>query len=102
LSALIVFNCFNCGKEIRFSERVGFRDECEFCHADARCCRNCQFYDPKAYNECREPNAEVVQVKDRSNRCDYFQARGPGGSSDGKGVSAADALKAAAEALFKK
>ena len=102
MSATIAFNCFNCGKEIRFSERVGFRDECEFCHADARVCKNCKFYDVKAYNECREPSAEVVQVKDRSNRCDYFQARGPGGGGDSSALSEADKLKAMAEALFKK
>jgi hypothetical protein len=98
--------CFNCGKVISFPERVGFRDECEHCHADARVCRNCKFYDVKAYNECREPSAEVVQIKDRSNRCDYFQPNG-GGSEAGAGASAGSAsakddLLAAAEALFKK
>jgi hypothetical protein len=101
MSSTVTITCFSCKKTTSFSERVGFRGECEHCHADARVCKNCKFYDPKAYNECREPSAEVVQVKDRSNRCDFFQANGDlvknGSPSDPK----ADLLKAA-EALFKK
>jgi len=81
-----------------FKERVGLREECPQCRADVHACRNCQFYDRSAYNECREPSAEVVREKDRANHCDYFQAgQGPGG----KGPSKEDLLKAA-EALFKK
>src|SRR5271170_4436463 len=100
MSSTVSVTCFNCGKITSFSERVGFRGECEHCHADARVCKNCKFYDVKAYNECREPNAEVVQVKDRSNRCDYFQENGASGSGK-PGDAAADLMKAA-EALFKK
>ena len=80
-----------------FVQSVGRRDECSSCGADARVCRNCQFYDPKVYNECRETSAEVVREKDRSNLCDYFQ---PGTKETGS--TSRDALRAAAEALFKK
>ena len=69
-----------------------------YCHADAHVCKNCEFYDPKVYNECRETSADVVREKERANFCDYFKPRSSGASS---GKSAAD-LKAAAEALFKK
>ena len=100
MSSTVIITCFHCGKTTTFSERVGFRAECEHCHADARCCRNCKFYDPKAYNECREPSAEVQQVKDRSNRCDFFQANGIVGVTSTE-KSAADLMKAA-EDLFKK
>lgn len=99
MSAAVSTTCFSCGKITTFSERVGFRAECEHCHADARVCKNCRFYDVKAYNECREPSAEVVQVKDRSNRCDFFQANGTVASSASS--PSADLLKAAEE-LFKK
>lgn len=92
------FKCFSCGAELKFADRVGIREECSACRADVRVCRNCSFYDPKAYNECREPQAERVLERDRANRCDYFS---PGvNSADGK--SKADQLRAAAEALFKK
>ena len=90
--------CFSCNKEVDFTDRIGRRDECLHCRADLHCCKNCEFYDPKAYNECREPSADVVQVKDRANFCDYFTPRK--GGLDQK--SQADKLKAAAEALFKK
>lgn len=95
----LVLHCFQCAKEMSFAERVGLRDECPSCGEDAHVCRNCEFYDAKVYNECREPQAERIQEKVRANRCDYFRPRA------GAGPSAQDraaALRAAAEALFKK
>lgn len=100
MSSNVFVTCFNCGKQTSFTERVGFRAECEHCHADARVCKNCRFYDVKAYNECREPSAEVVQIKDRSNRCDFFQPNGAAGAGAAN-TSATDLLRAA-EDLFKK
>ena len=95
---MVKLACFSCSKELSFSEKVGLRDECDQCRSDVHVCLNCQFYDPKVYNECRETQAEIVREKDRSNRCDYFQPR-QGPSS---GVDKAAQLRAAAEALFKK
>jgi hypothetical protein len=90
--------CFHCGAEVFYTDRVGIRAECEKCHSDAHVCKNCAFYDPKVYNECREPQAEVIREKERSNVCDYFQPRdGQGGRAKSK-----DDLLSAAEALFKK
>lgn len=90
--------CFSCGKKnILLSAQVGRRDECMQCKNDLHVCKNCSFYDAKAYNECKEPSADVVKEKERSNFCDYFKP--------GNGFSAADEsqkLRAAAEALFKK
>lgn len=92
-------SCFSCHKELQFSDaKISFREECPHCRADVHVCKNCQFYDPKAYNECREPSAEVVREKERANYCEYFTPR-----SGGEGaVDKAAALRAAAEALFKK
>lgn len=89
--------CFHCHKANPILGQVGRKDECFSCHSDLHCCKNCHFYDPKAYNECREPQADVVKEKERSNFCDYFQPRTGGVFKDEK-----DKLKAAAEALFKK
>jgi hypothetical protein len=94
---VIEFQCFKCGHVLKFPERVGLREECEKCGEDVHVCRNCRFYDPKVYNECREPQAEVVQDKERANRCEYFEG---GGSF--KQDTQKDALMSAAEALFKK
>ncbi len=95
----IQFLCFSCQKELKFSDaKIGFREECPHCRADVHVCKNCHFYDPKAYNECREPSADVVREKDRANYCEYFQPA----TERGAVVDKAAALRAAAEALFKK
>ncbi len=94
----VELKCFNCGELLSFPDKVGRREECPKCRSDVHCCRNCRFYDPKVYNECREPQAEVVREKDRANHCDFFQ---PGSGEGGSGKSREDLLKAA-EALFKK
>jgi hypothetical protein len=52
-----------------------------------------------AYNQCREPAADVVKEKDRSNFCDYFSPQAGGAGNRGPSK---DDLRAAAEALFKK
>ena len=96
--AIVHLHCFSCGQELEFTDRVGFREECEKCGEDVHCCKNCAFYDLNSYNECREPSAEVVREKDRSNYCDYFQPRTDKGSENKK----RDDLLAAAELLFKK
>lgn len=82
-----------------FSGQPGRRDDCPKCHADVHACKNCKHYDPKAYNECREPSADRVQEKDRANFCDFFLAADPSGAT---AVDKAAELRAAAEALFKK
>ncbi len=60
---------------------------------------NCAFYDPSAYNACREPQAERVLDKDRANRCDYFA---PAREGRGSVESPQAKQKAALDALFKK
>lgn len=94
---MVKIRCHSCGQESQFSETPGRREECSQCHADIHVCKNCHFYDPKSYNECRESSADVVREKDRSNYCEYF--------SPGAGIHQVDQkalLRAQAEALFKK
>jgi len=64
--------CFSCGNELEINNKPGRRDECPSCGADLKVCRNCQFYDSTAYNECREPAADRVVDKEKANFCDYF------------------------------
>lgn len=66
--------CGSCAADLGRIERVGRRDTCPRCGADLHTCRQCRFYDPRVYNECREPQAERVLDKARSNFCDYFAA----------------------------
>lgn len=92
-------NCFSCSLELQIIEPVPFADECPKCRSDVRVCKNCEFYDAKIYNECREPQAERTLEKERRNRCEFFQMKK---SSSSAGKSAQQALMDAAEALFKK
>ncbi|MFH1672422.1 MAG: hypothetical protein ABIF87_03205 [Pseudomonadota bacterium] len=58
------------------------------------------FYDTGAHHECREPIAEYVTDKDRTNFCDMFQFRE---TSEGeKGIEEKDRALGALEGLFKK
>lgn len=89
--------CFHCKKVSPLIGILGRRDECPFCKSDLHVCKNCQHYDPKSYNECREPSADVIKEKEKANFCDYMLAK-----AEGDVVDQAAKLKAAAEALFKK
>lgn len=93
----VTVHCFSCQKQLQLLTPIGRREECPQCRSDVHVCKNCQHYDAKAYNECREPQADVTREKDRANFCDYFT---PGAASTAK--SSKDALLAQAEALFKK
>lgn len=89
--------CFHCQKSLQFEAQISFREECFHCKSDAHVCKNCEFYDVKAYNDCKEPSAEVVKDKERSNFCEFFKPSSRGALIDEKAK-----LRAAAEALFKK
>ncbi len=92
--------CYKCGKELSdtYKIMVGRGDTCSHCMASIRCCKMCHFYDVKAYNECREPNADRVVDKEKANFCDYYKI---GGGPSNAEKERQDALARAA-ALFKK
>ena len=93
----IKVQCAYCHKTIDLeSLHVGRRDECPHCSADLHSCKACKFYDTTAYNECREPMADRITEKEKSNFCDYYQIKTEHGAT-----SQEDHLKAAME-LFKK
>ena len=91
--------CFTCHFANDIIDRVGFRDHCQKCYSDLHSCRNCEFFDSAAYNECREPAAEFVKDKEKANFCDFFQ---PTQSLEHKvKIPSKQVLRAQAEALFK-
>jgi hypothetical protein len=98
--AEIKITCFQCHEVLKFVSHVGFREECTKCGADVHSCKNCEHYDAKVYNECKEPMADKVRERDRANYCEYFRARGLASTSSPD--KAKTDLMAAAEALFKK
>jgi hypothetical protein len=73
----VVLNCHSCGAQTRLlpGQKIGRADTCSQCDVDMHCCRNCRFFDPGRNNQCSEPQAEWVAVKDGSNFCDYFEPR---------------------------
>jgi hypothetical protein len=92
--------CHHCGASLEFVERVFRNDTCKACGSDVHCCLNCSEYDESAPNQCREPQAERVTVKDRRNFCEYFNLRRGRGSSAAADKAAAARKKL--EGLFKK
>lgn len=76
----------------------GRGDSCAKCGRDTRTCKACEFFDPGSNNQCRESQADRVVDKERANFCDYFRPK----SGIGSATASKDALKAAAEALFRK
>ena len=93
-------SCYKCGHALSetFKIMVGRRDICPNCSTDIRCCRMCQFYDPKSYNECKETSADKVAEKEKANFCDYFKISGVGTHPNKEREEAL----ARANALFKK
>lgn len=84
--------CQTCGAAVTLDEPIPRDSECASCRTDLRCCRNCRHYDPRVHNQCRETEAEMVEVKTRRNFCEYFSfTRAP---FAGKGSDAAREAKA--------
>ena len=65
--------CWNCGKNYEPPDLITRESECPHCAAFLRCCRNCEFYDVSAHNQCREPQADLQGDKQVANACDYFR-----------------------------
>jgi len=93
--ALVI--CHRCGASTEVPKPVSRGASCG-CGADLRCCLNCDFHDPVAYNECREPSAERVVEKDSSNFCDYFAPA----SRNAAGAAAGSPATSDLERLFSK
>jgi len=97
--------CYCCKKEVAVDGNTVRRsDSCPNCGSDLRVCKNCSFYDERVYNECSEHNAERVVDKTKASFCEFFnpnQLKASGAKSDSP-QDRTEALKKAAEALFKK
>lgn len=89
--------CWSCGNKLT-SLDYGRQDDCNQCGRDTHVCKNCIHFDGAYNNSCKENQADRVVDKEKANFCDYFAPK-QGGAGSGPGR---DALKAAAEALFKK
>lgn len=98
MTALPNGNCWKCGSPLSALE-YGRQDSCRKCGLDTHVCRNCAHHDRAYNNECKESQADRIVEKEKANFCDYFK---PKSGASGDGSSSRDAMRAAAEALFKK
>ena len=68
--------CWKCGASLEeLSLPLRRQEECKTCGAELHVCRLCEFHDTAVAKSCREPVAEEVKDKTRSNFCDYFSPR---------------------------
>jgi hypothetical protein len=96
-----VRTCHACKKEVSVGRSVGRKEACPSCGADLRCCLNCSLFDRAASKQCREPLAELVKEKSRSNFCEFFAFvdSQPGGRDDSPAI---DQARKTLDELFKK
>ena len=91
--------CWRCGAAVADLPRPFSRTaECAACRADLHVCKMCRFFAPNVRNGCREPMAEPVSNKERSNFCAFHQAAP--NVYRAQDHSAADAARAQLDALF--
>lgn len=74
--------CYHCANEIVVEGTVSRQQTCPRCHSYLHCCLNCEFYDARAFHQCRESEAEWVKEKESGNFCVHFTPRKPGGNGD--------------------
>lgn len=74
--------CVFCKNEVEIHGHISREDLCPHCGRYLRCCKQCRFYDPRAYNECKEVMAERIVDKERSNFCDFFSPKGESNHQD--------------------
>jgi hypothetical protein len=97
----IVKTCHACKKELSIGRNVGRKETCPSCDADLHCCLNCSFFDSHTSKQCREPVAELVNEKSRTNYCDFF-AFADSRSTDKTEGAALKNARNALDSLFKK
>lgn len=96
--------CYSCRNEISDSN-FGRHDSCIRCGRDTRVCKNCEFFDTFAHNQCHENQADRVVEKEKANFCDFFRPVTGMRTSESNAGPVDDPrakAKAAADALFKK
>jgi hypothetical protein len=91
--------CQACSAVIDLPDPIGRRESCPTCGVDLHACIQCEFYDPSAPNQCREPEADRVVSKDQANFCELFRLSREAGSGR---RNEAELARAKLEALFKK
>jgi hypothetical protein len=96
----IIGRCWHCGAALTKVD-FGRETNCLGCGKPTRCCRNCRFYQRGRPNDCIEPMAEQVSDKERATFCGFFDPSPTPVAIGEAGSSSTDALRQAADDLFK-
>jgi hypothetical protein len=91
--------CHHCKNELVFDVKMQRADVCPHCAADLHCCKNCEYWDPSAHNQCREHVAEYIPDRERANHCTFFTFRSGAPEDPSARI---EASKAKLNDLFKK
>jgi hypothetical protein len=91
--------CHRCRNEIEMIAKLQRTDTCPHCGVDLHCCKNCEYWDPSAHNQCREHIAEYIPDREKANFCTFFTFRN-GLPEDLQ--SRIETSKSKLDALFKK
>jgi hypothetical protein len=96
--------CQNCGEEFpyRSGDVVGRTSTCAKCNRDLHACVQCDHFDPRSNNQCREPNSDRVDNRLASNFCDFYRPKGKAPAMPGKQQARVDDARAKLDALFRK
>ena len=92
--------CWYCGESVASADRFGFSDICPVCGKDLRVCKNCAFYAPGQYGDCKENISETVRDKEKRNFCDFFRIAKDNGGADRSKIDAARQARGAFDKLF--
>ncbi len=90
--------CVFCQHEVEVIDRVGIRDDCDYCAFPLHCCLQCKQYDTSAFHECHERVEYRVEHKDKANYCDLFSF----GREASEKTADKSKIKTELDALFKK
>ena len=91
--------CWHCGHGLTAAD-YGRETVCPACSKETHVCRNCRHFAPGRPNDCVEPMVERVLNKERANFCELFDPTMKP-LRDSRGSEDADALRRAADDLFK-
>ena len=63
--------CHKCKNELVFEVKLQRADTCPHCGVDMHCCKNCEYWDPSAHNQCKERIAEYIPDREKANFCSF-------------------------------
>lgn len=91
--------CWKCGASIAdLPMPLARHASCAACGAQLHVCKLCRFYDKTRSNQCQEPIAEPVNIKDKANFCELFQVKV--NAYQAGNATAVEAARSELDALF--